>query len=113
MEKRNYEKGELNGPATISWPRYDHHDDHDDHDKGVDYCNSVLLDDHAGGGVLDDGDVFGMNIFMMFSIMRVRKAKRKRKDNVCFSGDSFEFNYSNGKMEVYVLTLNVCTALTV
>ena len=60
MEKRNYEKGELNGPATISWPRYDHHDDHDDHDKGVDYCNSVLFDDPAGG------DVFGINISMMF-----------------------------------------------
>ena len=30
----------------------------------------------------------------------LERQNRKRKYNVCFSGDSFEFNYSNGKMEV-------------
>ena len=30
----------------------------------------------------------------------LERQNRKRKYNVCFSGDSFEFNYSNGKMQV-------------
>ena len=48
----------------------------------------------------------------------LERQNRKRKYNVCFSGDSFEFNYSNGKMEVSsnpsknLSTLDVCTVLT-
>ena len=76
MEKRNYQKGELNGPATISWPRYHHHDA-DRHSK--DYCDNVLCDDHDGGDVPVDGDVFGIDPFIMGSIMRARKAKQEKK----------------------------------
>ena len=75
VEKRNYQKGELNGPAAISWPRCYHYSD----DSGAVH-----------------GGVHGVNMYF-------------DGYQLFFSGDSFEFNYSNGKMEV-LSNLTICSA---
>ena len=38
---------------------------------------------------------------------------RKIKHNICFSGDSFEFNYSNGKMQVIIVILKTLQTVAI
>ena len=52
-------------------------------------------------------------MFMILVMFYISHQQRKRKHNICFSGDSFEFNYSNGKMEVFSKSSNRSTTNTV